>query len=99
MKINICFFCSKSKRGYPAGPENKHVCLGCRRRIGLLFNISGPTQVRAVDCDACHGIGWGVMQTNTETFRNTACPSCGGLKVEFRRKSPLILLAECADEI
>ena len=97
MKIANCSYCSKRKRGYPAGPEDKHVCLGCRRRIGQLYALSDPWLVKVIDCDACNGIGWGHMQMSNEATLNTACPSCGGDRVEFRRKSPLILLAECAE--
>jgi len=97
MKIANCSFCSKNKRGYPAGPNDQHVCLNCRRRIERLYAISDPMLVKVIDCDACLGIGWGHMENADKTLRGTACPVCDGDKVEFKLKSPLILLAECSE--
>lgn len=98
MRIAICILCEKDRAGYPAGPRKEHYCSRCRRILIKQYGISDPWVMTADPCDACDGIGWGKMKM-TDGWRSTPCPVCDGDIIDFKLKNPLMLLAECADEI
>jgi len=92
----MCFYCGENGYGYPAGPHRDHVCESCRRTIYDRFALCDPWFVKTILCPSCEGAGYGQMQTVNGDWHDERCYDCAGIGIYFKKKSPLILLAECA---